>query len=332
MNDLRTRLQLIYNTTDITQEIQQFVESVDFTDSLDKADDLQINLTDDGRLWIRTWSPKKGATLTCTIYQSINGSETALPCGVFHIDTVGLSGKTVSIKATSADFNVQMRKENHTRHWENVSLSRVLLDVATGAGLTLDYMAKADPVYARIEQKGEADIAFCERIAKAEDLMIKVYKGKLIVISASAYEQNDAIMRLSIDDERIISRDIEYQIVDEYSAVAVKYRHPRENKVHEYTYKIPGAKADAPTLHINRRCESPAQAERLAKAALGQNNRVLTNGNITMIGSPSVLAGSNIELDSTWGVLAGKYSLPEVHHALWPYITGISLKGIYSTE
>lgn len=343
MNDLRARIQLVYRNQDVTRDVSPCVESVEFTDSLDKADDLQITLADPDRLWIRTWAPTAGAVLELTIYQrqrqenGTNGTdgtygERALPCGRFHLDTCSSGGGSVTIKGTSADLSIALRKTDHTRAWEHASLVRVLSDVAKGAGLTLQWLGHVNPTYKRIEQRRESDMAFVTRIANNEDLLVKVIKGTLVVTAPSDYEASAPVMKLGIDDARVVSWDLETQVVDSYSGVLVKYRHAKEHKVHEYLLKIPGAPEGSPTLHINKRCESVAQAQRMAKAALGQNHRSLSGGSITLLGNTAMLAGLNIELDASWGIHAGKYSLPEVKHTLWPYQTVLTPRGVYTVE
>lgn len=330
----RAWVQLLYNNQDVTRDVSPFVESIEFTDALDAADDLQITMADPERVWIRGWAPSKGASLGLVIFRKAARQVSQLSCGTFYLDTCKYVGGVVTIGASSADLSKALRKQDRSRAWEQVSLRRVLEDVARTAGLQLQYLWQQNPTYKRIEQRKESDLAFVQRIARNEDLLLKVTNGKLVVTPPSDYETAPAATTFSIDDPRISSRpELSSQIVDNYGKVRLRYRHSQDCKVHEYEYTVPGAPEDAPTLEIHRRCESVAQAERMAKAALGRNHRACTVGSFTLFGDTSLVAGLNIELDASWGIYAGKYALPEVKHSYsrtGGYVTEISPRGVYA--
>jgi phage protein D len=327
----RVSVQIKYNLVDITRDITPYVTGMAYTDGLEKADDLQVNLADPEGLWSGAWMPDKNARLTVDIRVEEDGQRHTLPCGLFFIDTVSESGPpaSVSLKATSADLATNLRREEKVKAWEHVSLKRLFEDLAKNGNLKLSYLAKDNPVYRRIEQKKESDLSFAKRIAANEDLILKVTGDTLVVFEPGEFDAKPSVASFNKRDKtRVISWNLETQIVEAFNAVSVKYRSPQKKKSLEYVYKPAGAPAAGATLRLNIRCESVAQAQRYAKAHYERRNRHNGSGDITVMGDTRLVAGVNIDLDSSWGAYAGKYAVSEAVHSLWPYTTQLTIRRV----
>lgn len=78
---------------------------------------------------------------------------------------------------------------------------------------------------------------------------------------------------------------------------------------------LDGAEVIGDVLHIHERCESNAQAEVLAGAALHRANRLRAKGSIAVRGNPRVVSGVTVEVEGLQR-LSGKYVVEKAVHRL----------------
>ena len=68
MQARHTRVRVLYDNKDISEDLAAFLDSFDFSDSADSiADDISITLEDRQELWEGDWLPDKGATLKVSL-------------------------------------------------------------------------------------------------------------------------------------------------------------------------------------------------------------------------------------------------------------------------
>ena len=85
----RTRVTIIYENKDITNDLAPYLKSFEYTDNAEeKSDEIQITLEDREMLWMGDWYPDKGAKISAEIIVAADGVEQKLPCGVFEIDEI----------------------------------------------------------------------------------------------------------------------------------------------------------------------------------------------------------------------------------------------------
>jgi len=84
-------------------------------------------------------------------------------------------------------------------------------------------------------------------------------------------------------------------------------------------------------LKINKRCESLAEAEKVAKAALRNKNMRMLKGSLNFMGRPDLYSGMNIELDGFGRWDSVVWNVEEITHE-WSkssgYNTSIEIRGI----
>jgi hypothetical protein len=68
-------------------------------------------------------------------------------------------------------------------------------------------------------------------------------------------------------------------------------------------------------LKINSRCENKEQAIIIAQVALATKNASKIEGTLSLIGTPDLVAGNNIEIKGI-GNFSGKYHLTQVKHSI----------------
>lgn len=325
----RAGVRLVYNSKDITTDIAPWLLSFEFTDGLDKADDLQINIWDDGR-WRGAWSPDEGAKLTAEIYLMDGGRTVRFPCGIFTIDEIEHSGypQTAVIKATSAFITTDIRRDKKFRAWEKVTLQEIAKTIAVKAGATLLYSARNNPSYTRIDQRSQSDLDFLKQLAEREGLRVKLSDGKLIILSQADFDERASVDTYTFRDTRITGYQFTSGLTSAYKACVLKYRVPSSNKVFTYEYTPKDAPESGQILRLNERCESAADAERVAKNRLDAANRGIKTAQLDVIGDVRLLVGQNIRVSGFGGKIDGDYAVEEARHTLWPYTTSMELRKI----
>lgn len=96
-----------------------------------------------------------------------------------------------------------------------------------------------------------------------------------------------------------------------------------------YTYVDPDAPESAQEYELKKRVKSQAEAERLAKAKLRElNNRVVT-GEVTLIGDPTIVAGTVVRM-SGFGAFDGNFVVEEARHSIGSsgYTTSLRVRAV----
>lgn len=330
----RAQLRLIYEGTDISGDLAPFLISGAYTDFANgQADDFQFTLEDTDGLWSGGWYPQKGATveasLKCTDWFSPDAAAVVLEFGTFEIDDISSNSppSTVTIKAISALVATSMRREKHSKGWENITLSAIAREVAECHGLKYFFEADGDVRFERIDQRDESDMAFLARVCRENGFNCKVGDEKLIVYQAKRFDERPCVLSINKGEDWIQSYNFRSKSHDIYKGVRVRYWDAlaAEEKVHTYT--PPVVPPCGHELVVNRRAESLAQAQRMAKASLRRVNKDESKGMLNLVGHPGLLAGVNITVGG-FGVFAGKYFAEKVRHSFPVYRTSADIRKV----
>jgi phage protein D len=88
---------------------------------------------------------------------------------------------------------------------------------------------------------------------------------------------------------------------------------PETKATKTHTYTPPNAPDVGQVLKVNRRVESLAQAEKVARGCLRRKNQQEITGNFTLMGDTILLAGLTANIKG-FGVFDGKYIIDEARH------------------
>jgi len=297
-----------YEQKEITTYITPFVLSVTYTDyEHGKSDEIDIKLEDRDHIWKSFWYPQKGDLISLKIgYEG----EPLLPCGSFEIDEIELSAPpdVVSIKGLATNIKKALR-QNNTKAYENKTLKQIAEEIAKKHRFEIVGEIK-DIKIKRITQKQERDLSFLKRLAEDYGYIFKIADGKLVFYELDKLESANAVYVINRKD--MISFSLRDKTHELYNACVVSYHDPKTKKLITHTEKADGVvKGDI--LKINERCENKEQAIAKAKAAIARRNSLQTEGNITVIGNPKLVAGSNIEVSGLY-TLNGKYHIQSSRH------------------
>lgn len=336
----RVLASVLYNSADISTDINQYLKSISYRDAMSgQADDLQLSLEDRAGIWQAEWMPEKGAVLDVSIitlfWKSAYDLPETLRLGLFEIDEITSSGypSEVGIKAVSVPFNNQLRGEAHTRSWEKAELKTIANDIATAANLKLFYDTEENPVLEHCEQSEQSDLSFLLQLCTDNGLALKVSDGQIIIFDEAKYEAQEPKITIvkpgaaypppsqeetgnSAEEEMIylpslLSYSLTSKLRDIYAACHVKYQNSDTKEIIEATFTAPGK--SGPTLQVREQVDTIADAERLAKKKLREQNKEEVTGSFSLPGCLRLVAGITVNLLG-FGVYDGKYIITEASH------------------
>lgn len=328
MNARSTRIKVIYEGKDISEVLNPYVKSFQYSESMeDEADSSSITLIDRDELWISDWFPIKGSSLTITIIKTDDGIEEELNLGKFEIDEIEnrLKPSEAKIKLVSIPNSSEIRNVEKSRSWEKVQLSKIASDIANESKLELFYDTSEDPIIERAEQDEISDISFLKRQCRDAGLALKVTDSQLIIFDSEKYEGREPILTLEKNSGKIKDFRLSTTIHEIYKSCRVKYEHGKKNEKIDYTF-TDSEKASGMSLQINKKVENQVEAEKLAKKKLREKNQEETKASFTLVGDFRYLSGNTIEIAGFY-VYDGKYIISKTTHELSSgYTTKVELK------
>jgi len=315
----RVLLQLMYQGIDISEVIANSLIQFSYSDNASGTlDDLQITLEDRGQLWQGSWSPSEGDRIIASI-RTVNWTGPAtfatMPCGSFDVDTVECSGPPdiVRIKATALPGGVSIKREKRTKTWEKIRLKSLAADIAARAKLKLVYEHSDNPLYDRLSQSSQTDLAFLLDLCKKEGAALKITGGKLVIFEESVFEQRAPIVDVDRSDVTSFSFNWSSSVAA-YRACQLTYTDAK-NKTYKVTYTPPGAPKTGPILKITESVSSEAEGLRIARNRLREQNKEYGRGSLSMPGNVMMAAGVTIHIVG-WGRYNGKYIVDSAVHTV----------------
>lgn len=315
---------LSYRGRDITADLIPCVTRVRYTDKLSgESDEVEVEIEDrDGR-WKSGWFPDRGDELTLSIGYA---GQRLYSIGAFELDEISFSGPpdTACLRAVSAGVSKTLRTEV-TGAYEGESLRSVAQRVAERNGLILvgggDNPART---YERITQHKERDLTFLNRLGENEGILFTVKDGKLIWHDQGELDRAAAYLTLNRTD--VTSFSIRAVTATTYKACRVMYHDPATKTL--MAAEAPGEGIPSgDDLRIVSRCETGAQAQAKADAALRKANGPQVEADIRVFGNPVLRAGVNVALGG-FGKLDRVYQIVSACHSIdrsSGYVTDVSL-------
>lgn len=310
----RAKVELIYEGVNISDDIAPYLEGCTYTDNMHgKADEITVTLNNRSGVWTGDWLPQKSDRIRASIIVSNwrqVGDAQRLFCGEFSVDELDFSGppSILKIKAVSTPVDGSLRREKKTRAWESVALSEIAEDIASAAGLQMFYDVDTDILYDRQDQHEESDLAFVQRLCEDAGLAAKVTDSRMVIFDEMKYEKKDTVAVFS----RFIDYSFTTQAHDMYKACRVEYFDPAEKQERTYEHQAENV-SSGQVLVDHGRVNSVAEARQRAKRLLHAKNKHETEGAVSLMGNPSIVAGVNIKIEDH-GAFDGKYLVTKAMH------------------
>ncbi len=324
---------LTYEGVDISEDIAPFLMSMSYTDNgTNRADDLSVTLADREGRWHDAWMPNSGDEVEAEIRLENwygPGISRSLSCGTFTIDSLSLDGPPdkVVIQALSYPGNDVIKNELRTRSWEEVTLQQIASSIADSAGMAFMFETE-DVRYDRLEQSNESDLSFLTSICEKEAVSLKITNNTLVLLDDRTYEAQPPVRTLTRGESDILSYSFNRSVVDAaYAACEISYFDSSANRTIQGAFRLP--EATGPTLKLNERVSSEAEAIRKARKALYQKNKKAQRASVTVLGDYALVQGLTVSLVG-FGKFDEKYMIDSARHEVGSsgYRTSLELRRV----
>ncbi len=238
--------------------------------------------------------------------------EKLLNCGSFEIDEIEYVSPpdTITLKALATNIKKALRQENSIAY-ENKSLKQIAQEIAEKHNLKLIGNIKEIKVK-RITQNKERDLTFLKNLAEQYGYIFKISDNQLVFYETEKLKTANSTVILT--KQELTSINLREKTHEKYKACEVSYHNPETKEVIKSTIRAEGI-TNGDILKLNTRCENKEQSILQAQAALDKKNTSKIEGSLSLIGTPYLVAGSNIELKGI-GNFSGKYHLTQVKHSI----------------
>ena len=336
----RTSVDVMFDGTDITKDIEPYLLDLIYTDDTDDlADDLKIGVQDRDGVWLETWLAEAveaaaggRLSISAVIKPEHWKKDETLKTGAFELDSVDASGPpaTVTISASSLAFSSDLRQTRKSKAWKNYNLSGIASEIAAGGGMGCMYEASANPSYDRVEQTRQSDIAFLRKLCQDAGISIKATDGKLVLYDQAEYEAKAAVRAI---EKGAKGGYIKYKLHSgsadtQYAKCRVRYMDPNTGKCIEGTAEDSGVSGDQ-CLEVKAKVGNVGEAQALAKKRLRLHNKLAKTATFTMPGDVGLVAGVTVQLKG-WCGWDRKYIVTRAVHTVGGggYTTQISIRRV----
>ncbi|MCI7419380.1 MAG: hypothetical protein MSS65_07220 [Clostridium sp.] len=309
----KTRLSIIYNGKDISQNIKKYVESFRYTDvASGESDEIELELNNSSGMFIKGHMPRKGDKITSTIYRynwDSSGSTIRFRCGKFYLDDLSYSGPPMActIGGVSSPVKGAFKSTKRSKTYKNVTIRELARVIAKRSGMTLHYSAASVKIK-EIEQSKTADSEFLLSICQEYGLGLKIFGGKIIIFDEEKYEQKAP--KCTIKRCNCENWSWNTTLQGTYTGAKVTYTSPTDNKTHKVMIGKEGR-----VYHANVSASSTKEAVMKAKAQLAEQNKQRTTMQLTIMPGKTIVATDTIRLSGFYK-LNGKYYVDKVEHAV----------------
>ena len=311
------------NSKDVSKDLSPFLIEVEYTDNLQLVDTIRITLDDKDRRFITAWFIKPTESVEVRMGY-LNGE--SLNCGLFYITEIEVSGppqRVVWHGQSSPVGGTDFFRIKRSRVWENVTISRVVFQIARENDLQPYIDIKEDIPIKRLEQNNITDYQFLQNLAEKYGYNFKRFKEKLVWLEWGQLWEAAPI--LTITPKNLIRWRIKDRPREMYKEAVFEYYDPKEKQTKTYRCKDPNINWGS-IYKSKERIDSLTEAKKRCETVLRVKNNAKINPVITLEGNPQLVAGVNIRLKD-FGIYDGKYSVKKAIHKIGRegYLTTLEL-------
>lgn len=294
----------------ITPQIRDRLLRLSVTDEAGiKADTLEIELDDrDGLIEL----PTPGAPMLVFLGYRETG---LIPMGLFTSDeaTVMSPPATLTIRAKAADLGGGI-KDQKTRSWDGMTIGDIVATIAGEHGLTPKVAERfAAIMIDHIDQTGESDIGFLDRLGRDHDALVSVKGGALLFMGKG---QGRTVSGLPIPPRPVFEDDttgwtLTLTTREAYRSVVALWQDRDAARRQEVT-----AGEGSPVLRLRHIHQSEAEAMAVAAAKLDEITRSSDTFEATFPGDPLIAAETRILTLGFRAGVNGLWSIKTATHIL----------------
>jgi phage protein D len=308
---MKPAFRILANEEDITDLIADRLISLRTTDKPGLESD-ECELTIDDRDNAVSF-PKKGATLEVSL--GYEGEELTL-IGKYTIDEIEVSGppQEIVIRAKPLDIGDTEMKAQRRHFWENVTLEKIVADIAQRSSLKPLCNVQAD--VPRADQMNESDMHFITRLARQHGATATIKDKRLIVAPRGKGESGSGVglPEISFSREDLASYQLTFPDRSAYGAVSAMWHNDKTGKREIVHLPNPNGE-DGPEYTERHIYPNATAAKEQAKSRVESLNRS------TMSGKLELMRGRADVGSERWAVLEGikpdvdgRYLVESVEH------------------
>lgn len=322
----RANIRLIYESTDITADISDVLESFSYKDCAEgESDSISIAIDAADDKWKGSWMPDKGAKLYPTIAVTdwnFGGVKSGIrdlsaECGTFTLDDLGYSDAPdmLDIGAVAKPNDTSFSERERDFDWKNTSIKKIAEEIAGRYSLTLQFEGTDHEI--EVKEQSATDSAFLQELCETYGLCMKVYTEKLWIYDRETYKANDpafTVYRVApVDDPAALcvqrgSFKWNTTLAGTYTGGIFTYTNEKEEIDISVEVGTPERQ-----LKLNKKASSEADAQAQLEAAIANANHGATTVSFTMMGYPAGAATQCFTL-SGYGSMDGKYFIDSMEH------------------
>ena len=219
----------------------------------------------------------------------------------------------MSIKAVSSSVKKSASQVRKSRVWENATLREICSDIAAENNLALMMDTYADGRLERVDQIQQSDLDFLRELCADYGQAVKIQEGRIIVYDLEEYEAKSPVLKIAIDDPRLLGFKFTSKNAKIVRKVKTKYHHPIRDETYEGEYIDDLEEGSERYEEAIEYLESQAEAQTVAKERCIESNRKEITGSLSMIGDMNIAAGVSIECES-FGPFSGKHFVTKAVH------------------
>jgi len=306
----RAGLEVLYNKTNISSQISEFIEDFSYTDATNKSDCISLTVDNKDGRWTNEWMPDKCSQIVANIITTnweTEGIGKSYNCGTFTIDDIAASSSpsVCSIGAVSMPVQDGFSNTKRTKTWENITILGIVQEIATRYGLEAPYGALRIAINS-IEQSEQTDSAFLATLCKDYGLSIKVYSNRVYIYDEGLMEDLSSVTTIYKGD--ITRWDYNTTLTGTYTGAKISYSNPNSDE--DITITVGDSTR---LLEINEKVDNLEDAEIRAVTRVNIANREMTTMNIRIMANPNITA-TNLIMISGLGKVDGKYFINKIKH------------------
>lgn len=319
----RRLLDIDYNHKNIKEQLDEYLMDWTYTDNLSgQIDDLQLKLEDVEGLWLSTWFPTKGSTLTARIERifgykengALDKSRTII--GDFEIDEISGGDSTITIMASALPQQSSLKGEQKSRSWEKVRPKKVYEAIAKANSVTLHFDSTNNDILENVEQDNETDLEFIYRFAREQGYCLKITNKSIVILDEQDYENKAVKGTISYipkeDDEIIlVKRAFKTTLTNIYRSCTIKNHITKTKKTITATFTPPNPPAVGRKLVLKADVKTTAEAQKMARKKLREHNKNADTLTLTVVTDRHIDAGDTYQLVG-FGRMSGKYIVTQV--------------------
>lgn len=315
MNMRSAFARMSFSGFDVTATLDDESTSLSYIDNASETSDtISLSLIDPTERWIGPWMPSKGDRIRGYFgveNWTFDGDSRLLPAGLFILDSLSYSGGTdgvnVTVGAVSQPADQGFMSEKRSKTWKKVTIAEIQAEIAGRYGLAAFYDAKEIKIKVKT-QPGQTDSEFLAAITKEYGLALKIYAEKIVIFDQNEYMKRPPVAY--IDKGDMLSWSANVELTGTYTGAQVSYNDPETEEVTTFFFGQQGR-----VLKLNKKCDSLADAQMIAKAAVFDANHGNMTVSFSLPGNPSLVASQVVAITGL-GQFDGNYYIDKITHAL----------------